>query len=99
MVFVIPYIGLVLCCALPDSFQKESVCYVFGGIKQPHVWGGISGKGGHSCNIFEVVGYRACFLCTAYRWVLWIMGVILRDGSEEPLVKIEHVRLNEHVMT
>ena len=99
MVFVAPYVWLILPCALPDQFQKESVCYVLSGIKQPHVRWGISGKGGHSCDVFEVVGYRAYFLCTAYRRVLREVGVVLRDGSEEPLIKIEHVRLNEHILT
>ena len=96
--FVIPYVGLVIYCAVPDDFQKESVRYVLGGIEQPHVWRGVSGKGGHGGNVFEVVGYQTYFLCAAYRQVIWILSVILGDGSEEPLFNAGHVCLNEFMM-
>ena len=97
--FVIPYVGLVIYCAVPDDFQKESVRYVLGGIEQPHVRRGVSGKGGKGCNVFEIMCYYTYFLCTAYRWGRWILGVILRDGSEEPLFNAGHVRLNEFMMS
>ena len=57
LVFVIPYVGLVISCAVPDDVQKESVGYVLGGIEQPHVRWGVSGKGGKGGNVFEIVGY------------------------------------------
>ena len=96
--FVIPYVGLVILCAVPDDVQKESVRYVLGGIEQPHVTRGVSGKGGNGGNVFEIMGYYIYFLCTAYRWGRWILGVILRDGSEEPLFHAGHVRLNVFLM-
>ena len=55
--FVIPHVGLVILCAAPDDVQKESVGYVFGGIEQPHVRWGVSGKGGKGGNVFEIMGY------------------------------------------
>ena len=96
--FVIPYVGLVIYCTVPDDFQKESVSCVLGGIEQPHVWRGVGGKGGHGGNVFEVVGYQTYFLCAAYTQVLWILPVILGDGSEEPLFNAGHVRFNEFMM-
>ena len=55
--FVIPYVGLVIFCAVPDDVQKESVGYVLGGIEQPHVRWGVSGKGGEGSSVFEIMGY------------------------------------------
>ena len=95
---VIPYVGLVILCAVPDDVQKESVRYVLGGIEQPHVRRGVSGKGGNGGNVFEIMGYHIYVVCTAYRRVRWLLGVILRDGSEEPLFNAGHVRLNEFMM-
>ena len=55
--FVIPYVGLVILCAVPDDVQKESVRYVLGGIEQPHVRRGVSGKCGKGGNVFEIMAY------------------------------------------
>ena len=55
--FVIPHVGLIVLCSVSDDVQEKGVGYVFGGIEQPHVRWGVSGKGGKGGNVFEIMGY------------------------------------------
>ena len=96
--FVIPHVGLIVLCSVSDDVQEKGVGYVLGGIEQPHVRWGVSGKGGEGGNVFEIMGYYSYFVCTAYGWGRWVLGVILWDGSEEPLFYAGHVRLNVLLM-
>ena len=47
---------------------------------------------------FEIMGYYIYFVCTACGWGRWVLGVILWDGSEEPLFYAGHVRFNVLLM-